>query len=69
MRQSEIPDPSQVADLLVYGLPGDYRVKINGEHLETRANQVRRFHTSDSAIRTLARCGLHHMRLELTNAG
>lgn len=67
MRLSEIPAPSLVRDALVYGSPGDYQVKVNGSHLETRGGHIRRFRLCDSAVKVLADKGLHNIRLELTN--
>ena len=65
MRLSEIPAPSQVRDALVYGRPGDYQIKINGDPLETRTGHVRRFRLCDSAVNLLNQHGLRTIRVEL----
>ncbi|MDN0083743.1 hypothetical protein QU487_13400 [Crenobacter sp. SG2305] len=65
MKQADIPAPSKVHDALVYGVPGDYKVKVNGQPLETRQSQVRRFATADAAVKTLARHGINGLRVEI----
>jgi hypothetical protein len=65
MKQHQIPH--QVRDVLIYGQRGDFRIKIDGEPLETRQGHEHRFASLDSAARLMARHGQHRMQLEVSD--
>ena len=69
MKVSELRGLKTIHDATILGLPGNYSVQINGQSLDNKRRERRRFITADAAVRTLARCGIHGARLILCDEG
>jgi len=67
MKQQDVPAAGNIRDALVSGLPGDFRIDINGERLHATGGHQRRFVTIDAAVKALARSGILGCRVEVSH--